>query len=183
MDKKIKEIAKILHAGGVGVLPTDTLYGLVGLATNKKAVAKIKKLKKRSAGKPFIVLISGLKDLAKLGVKYNKATGQILAKIWPGPISVAFSKNFSARWPKNKFLNELIKQTGPLVAPSANPEGLPPASTMTEAKNYFQDEVDFYLSAERKLTGQPSTLISIKNGRINVLREGKYGNNKLRTIQ
>lgn len=172
-------IIKILKAGGVGVLPTDTLYGLVGLAKNKKATGKIKKLKQRSAGKPFIILISSLKDLEKFKIKLNPKTKEILEKIWPGPVSVALSKNLSFRLPKNKFLIDLIKKTGPLVAPSANPEGLAPASTITEAKEYFRDKVNFYLSAKRKLTGQPSTLISIKKGQITILRHGKY---KLRGV-
>jgi len=172
--QELDNIVKILKSGGVGVLPTDTLYGLVGRAEDKKAVLRIKKLKKRSAGKPFIILISSLKDLAKLGVKLDEATGQILAKIWPGPVSVAFTKNFSARWPKNKLLTEIIKKTGPLVAPSANPEGLTPASTITEARKYFSDRVNFYLSANKKLTGQPSTLIKLEKGKVKILRQGQF---------
>ncbi|MCX6712488.1 MAG: L-threonylcarbamoyladenylate synthase, partial [Candidatus Vogelbacteria bacterium] len=135
MDKN-ENIAKILKHGGVGVLPTDTLYGLVGRALDKKAVAKIKRLKNRSAGKPFIILISSLKDLVKFGIKLDKKTESFLMSVWPGPVSVIINK-IAFRWPKNKFLNNLIKKTGPIVAPSANPEGLAPASTIAEAKNYF----------------------------------------------
>lgn len=176
-----------LKQGGVGVIPTDTLYGLVARAEDKQTVAKVKRLKKRSVGKPFIILISSLKDLEKFnlpagrqGIKLGPEDKKILTKIWPGPVSVALSAKFSFRWPKNKFLLELIKKTGPLVAPSANPEGLAPASTIKEAKKYFQGRVNFYLSAGRKLTGQASTLISLKNGKIKILRYGKY---KLRGIQ
>ncbi len=163
-----------LKGGGVGVIPTDTLYGLVARAEGKEAVAKVKKLKGRSQGKPFIILISSIRDIEKFGVKLSLADRGILAKLWPGPVSVAFNKRLSFRWPKNKFLVELIKKTGPLVAPSANPEGSPPATTLSEARNYFQNKVDFYLSNGKKLTGQPSTLIKLKNGKIEILRQGKY---------
>lgn len=187
MEKaKVTNIIKILKKGGIGVLPTDTIYGLVGRAEDKKAVVRIKRLKKRSADKPFIILISSLKDLEKFKIKLNGEDKKILLKIWPGPVSVAFSPKLSFRWPKNKLLAEIIKKTGPLVAPSANPEGLAPSSTITEAKNYFGPEVDpakygvnFYLSAKKKLTGQPSTLISLKNGppaqasKIEILRQGR----------
>ena len=180
MEKaKITNVIKILQKGGIGVLPTDTIYGLVGRAEDKEAVAKIKKFKKRSTGKPFIVLISSLKDLEKFGIKLNPEDRKILVKIWPGPVSVAFSPKLSFRWPKNKLLTEIIKKTGPLVAPSANPEGLPPASTITEARAYFSDKVNFYLSNRKKLTGLASTLIGLKNGKIRILRYGKY---KLRGI-
>lgn len=176
----------MLKKGGVGVIPTDTLYGLVARAEDKQAVAKVKKLKKRGQGKPFIILISSLKDLEKFKIKLDPESKKILDKVWPGPVSIAFSPKLSFRWPKNKFLNELIKKTGPLIAPSANPEGLTPASTIKEAREYFQDGVnptncgvDFYLSAGKKLKGLPSTLISLKNGKITILRYGKY---KLRGI-
>lgn len=169
-----KEITKILKKGGVGIIPTDTLYGLVARAEDKKAVARVRRLKGRSQGKPFIILISSVRDLEKFKIKLGPESKKILAKIWPGPVSVAFSKKLSFRLPKNKFLVELIKKTGPLVAPSANPEGSPPSSTISEARNYFGNKIDFYLSNGKKLSGQPSTLISLENGSINILRQGKY---------
>jgi L-threonylcarbamoyladenylate synthase len=172
--KRIASAIESLKRGGVGVLPTDTLYGLVGQALNKSAVAKIKRLKKRSVGKPFIILISSLKDLEKFNVKLSPEGQKVLQKIWPGPVSVAVTSKLSFRLPKNKFLVELIKKTGPLVAPSANPEGLPPAKTIAEARNYFGDKIDFYLSASKKLSSQPSTLISLKKGKVLILRQGKY---------
>ncbi len=172
-----------LKKGGVGVIPTDTLYGLVARAEDKRAVAKVKKLKKRSQGKPFIILISSLRDLEKFKVKLDLEDKKILNKIWPGPVSVALSPKLSFRLPKNKFLNELIKKTGPLIAPSANPEGLAPASTITEARDYFpvkspgshgaNQGIDFIVSAKKRLSGQPSTLIRIKNNKIEILRQGR----------
>jgi L-threonylcarbamoyladenylate synthase len=181
-NSKLTGIIKILKTGGIGVVPTDTLYGLVGQAKNPETIKRIAKLKKRGKGKPFIILISSLKDLAKFGVKPDKKTLDFLREIWPGPVSVALTKKLSFRLPKNKLLIGLIKKTGPLVAPSANPEGLPPATTMAEAKRYFGDPVksakadhgaSFYLSAGKKLSGQPSTLIKIKNGKIEILRQGR----------
>jgi L-threonylcarbamoyladenylate synthase len=185
--KRAENIAKILKNGGIGVLPTDTLYGLVGRAEDKKAVSRVKKLKQRSAGKPFIVLISGLKDLTKFKIKLDKKTESFLKTIWPGPVSIILEsksekfkylhlgkKTLAFRWPKNELLNTIIKQTGPLVAPSANPEGSPPAETTKQAKKYFGNQVDFYLSAGKRLSGQPSTLIKLTDEKIEVLRQGRY---------
>jgi L-threonylcarbamoyladenylate synthase len=173
-NKKINEIIKSLRQGGVGIIPTDTLYGLVGRAEDKKVVAQIVKLKKRSKGKPFIILISSLNDLEKFGVKINKKTSDFLKTIWPGPVSVALSSRLSFRLPKNKLLIKIIKKTGPLVAPSANPEGFPPATTIAEAKNYFGNQINFYLAANKKLNNQPSTLIKIEKDKIKILRPGRY---------
>ncbi len=68
MFKADKSTIKILKDGGVGVLPTDTLYGLVGSALREKTVERIYKIKNRSAGNPFIILISKIKEssLAKI---------------------------------------------------------------------------------------------------------------------
>lgn len=80
-------------------------------------------------------------------------------------------KSIAFRLPEKKFLKNLIKKTGPLVAPSANPEGEEPAQNITEAKKYFGDKVDFYVSGRIK-NNLPSTLVEIKNGKIKILRKG-----------
>ena len=70
--------------------------------------------------------------------------------------------NFLAfRLPADAPLRQFIYRTGPLVAPSANLEGLPPATTIEEAQNYFGDKVDFYIDGG-KMEGSPSKLIKKK---------------------
>lgn len=188
MMKKIdQKIINILKSGGVGVLPTDTIYGLVGLALNKKTVGKIYKLKKRSPRKPFIILIADVNDLKKFGVALDETVKKVLSEFWPGPVSVILkcpklkkelsylyplNKTMAFRCPNMKWLNVLLEKTGPLVAPSANPEGLPSTETIKQAKKYFGDKVDFYFDAGT-IKNSPSTLISLDNGKIEVLRQGK----------
>lgn len=169
---KHDNIIKILKNDGVGVLATDTIYGLVGSALSKKAVERIYKLKKRTPNKPFIILISNLNDLNYFNIKINSSTKKLLQKIWPNPVSVVI-KNLAFRIPDKSDLLEILKQTGPLIAPSVNPEGLSPSQTITDAKKYFGNNVDFYLDSG-KLVSEPSTLIKIKNGKINILRQGSY---------
>jgi tRNA A37 threonylcarbamoyladenosine synthetase subunit TsaC/SUA5/YrdC len=70
MDRKISEIIK---KNGVGVLPTDTLYGLVGSAFSKEAVDRIYDLKSRNEKKSLIILISSIEDLEKFGVKITES--------------------------------------------------------------------------------------------------------------
>ena len=81
------------------------------------------------------------------------------------------------RLPDNHLLRSLIKQTGPLVAPSANLEGQAEAKTIAAAKKYFGDKIDFYLDAGTK-ESLPSTLIKIENDKIIVLRKGAVDVNK-----
>ena len=176
----------MIKAGKVGIIPTDTLYGLVGSALNKETVERIHHLKKRSEAKPFIILISSLEDLKLFNIQVSKKIKGLLERVWPNPVSVILpcpedkftylhrgTKSLALRIPKDQKLLEILQQTGPLVAPSANPEGKPPAQTIEEAKNYFGGSIDFYVNGG-KLSNQPSTLIKVKNNHIITLREGAF---------
>jgi L-threonylcarbamoyladenylate synthase len=181
-----KNYQEILMQGGVGILATDTIYGLVGSALSPKIVQRIYKLRHRNPKKPFIILISSLKDLKLFNIKIDPKTEKILKRLWPNKISIILpcrSKKFfylhrgtnslAFRLPKNKNLIQLLKKTGPLVAPSANPEGQPPATTISEAKKYFGNNVDFYLNS-RKIKNSPSILIKINKNKISILRQGDF---------
>lgn len=184
MKKNYKDIIDILLKNGVGILPTDTLYGLVGQAFSKKAVERISRLKNRKDKNPFIILISSHEDLNLFGIKIDKVIEDILRKYWPGKVSIILpcnneelaylhmgTKSLAFRMPDKRNLLSLLKETGPLVAPSANYSGEKPALTIEEARVYFSNEVDFYAD-EEKTESLPSTLIKIENGKIMVLREG-----------
>lgn len=184
-DDVRKIISSILLSGGVGIFPTDTLYGVVGSALNKKTVERIYKLRKRDLKKPMIILISSLKDLEIFGLKITSEQKKILKEIWPGKISVILdcplkkfsylhrgTKTLALRLPKDKWLVNFLKKTGPLVAPSANISGEKPAGTFAETKKYFGEKVDFYID-KGKIKSKPSTLIKLdENGKIKVLRQG-----------
>ena len=175
-------------------MPTDTIYGIVGSALKKKTVERIYELRRRNSQKPMIILIGSMADLKKFGVKIGVQERKILNRIWPrlrqgyggqaGKVSVILpckSKKFSYlhrgtksiafRLPKPRWLKELLANTGPLVAPSANWEGETPARTIKEAKKYFGVKVDFYFDAGRRVS-KPSTLLTIKDGGLKVLRKG-----------
>lgn len=169
MDKLIN----LLKKGGVAVIPTDTVYGIVGSALNKKTVKEIYKLRKRSKTKPFIILISSLNDLKIFDVSLTKVQTEFLKEVWPNPLSVVLH-NLAFRIPKDKWLMNLLKKAGPLVAPSANIEGENPAENIEDARKYFHEKVDFYLDKGR-INSQPSTLIELeKDGSYKILREGKF---------
>ncbi len=181
---EIEKVEKILKNYGVGVVPTYTLYGLVGSALSKKAVERIYKLKKRDPKKPMIVLIGSLGNLGRFGIKIDQKTRKILGKYWPGKVSIILpcpskkfaylhrgGKTLAFRLPDKKDLQDLLKKVGPVVAPTANPEGLKPAKMIKEARRYFGDSIDFYLDQGR-LDSLPSTLTRIEEGKIEVLRQG-----------
>lgn len=179
-------IIKILKDGGIGVLPTDTIYGLVGSALSKEAVEIIYHLKNRTPDKPLIILISSLTDLELFHIRLPEKVKKLLEEIWPNPLSIVlpcleekfvylhrWTQTLAFRMPDDQKLLRMLTQTGPIVAPSANPEGEPPAENIKQAENYFGDKVDFYLDGG-ELSSKPSTLIKIDGEKITVLREGAF---------
>ncbi len=175
-------IAGILRKGGVGIIPTDTLYGIVASALDPRAVARIYRLRRRNPKKPSIVLIGDPGDLISFGVRPTAAQKKVLGKLWPGKFSIVFKVRTSRyldrgtgtlafRLPASTALRRFLHIAGPIIAPSANFEGEPPALTVKEAKRYFGDKVDFYVGAGRE-NGKPSTVVTFKDGRLKVLRPG-----------
>ncbi len=169
-----------LKAGQVGVLPTDTIYGIVGSALRPGTVRRIYSLRKRDPKKPMIILIGDMRDLARFGAVPDRRTKKVLRRVWPGKVSVILSaKKFrylhrgtntlAFRLPKPNWLRALLRATGPLVAPSANFEVEQPARTIAGAKRYFGDRVEFYVDFG-EMASKPSKLISVRRGVVAVLR-------------
>lgn len=156
-----------LKAGGIGVIRTDTLYGVVAAALNSEAVEKVYVVKGRTPTKSPIVLIGSLDQLID---EYDEATLAHIGELWPGKNSVILPSAHGPEWltrgnasiayrlPADKQLRELLEKTGPLIAPSANPEGQLPAKTIQEAYDYFGDTVDFYVDGGAVIDDTPSKL-------------------------
>ncbi len=164
------EIIRLLKSGGIGVIRTDTLYGLVGRADDEVAVQRIYDLKHRDEAKSPIVLI-GLTDQV-----YDEPTEQakhVIAGSWPGKISIILPSENAPEWirrdnasvayrlPDDVALRQLLRNTGPLVAPSANPEGEEPAMDIHQAAAYFGSGVDFYVDGGTVTDSTPSQLIRV----------------------
>lgn len=183
MDRDIDEAAEMLKEGGVGVLPTDTLYGLVGYALDPDVVARIYDLKERDPEKPLIVLIADIAQLEELGVVLSSELEEKLGAYWPGKNTIIIEtvdeqfsyldrgfRKIAFRLPDDESLRELIRATGPLVAPSANVEGAPPAKNIEEARAYFGTSVDFYVDGG-VLEGPASSIILFDGDEVITVRE------------
>ncbi len=169
----------LLREGAVGIMPTDTVYGLVARAQDQRAVERLYNLKQREQ-KPAPVIAESIDQLVALGIKrrYLKA----VEEYWPGPISVIvphsinyLSQGLGAqpfRIPDGLELRQLLKLTGPLLATSANLPGQPVSVTLSQAKAYFDDKVDFYVDGGDLSNNLPSTIIRIVDDAIEVIREG-----------
>jgi L-threonylcarbamoyladenylate synthase len=179
---KDKRLAVILGSGSIGVLPTDTLYGLVCIASDVKAVSRLYKIKSREK-KPGTIVASSIEQLVHLGIKRRYLTA--VSQYWPGPISIVVPTDnpdleyvdmgvgsLALRVVADKGLINLLDQTGPLLTSSANMPGKNPANNMAEVQKYFGDSVDFYVDGGDFSDRKPSTLIKIIDDSIEVLRVG-----------
>ena len=184
----LEKAISAINNEGIVVFPTDTLYGILGSAFSKKAVERIYGVKGRNTKKPLIVLTSKISGLKKFGVR---EIPKELKKIWPGKVTVILptkkfpyihrgSNSIAFRIPKDKNLLKFLAKTGPLVAPSANPEGKPPAKNIVEAKRHFGDKVDLYVAG--RVGGKPSTIVKYQSNKWTLIRPGAVKPNIIKSI-
>jgi L-threonylcarbamoyladenylate synthase len=172
---------QLLKPGAIGVIPTDTVYGVVARATDQQAVERLYMLKQRDA-KPGTLIAANIDQLVELGLKRRYLTA--IEQWWPGALSVVIPcgdelsylhrglRSLAVRIPDKADLLELLEATGPLLTSSANHPGQPTAHTVAEAKDYFGDEVDFYVDGGDLSKHQPSTVVRIVDDAIEILRDG-----------
>lgn len=170
-----------LKSGAVGVIPTDTIYGVVARAADAVAVARLYKLKHRDH-KPGTIIAADIDQLVELGLKRRYLTA--VEQWWPGALSVVIpcgdelaylhqgKRSLAVRIPNKPDLTNLLKTTGPLLTSSANHPGQAAAHTVAEARDYFGNEVDFYEDGGDLSDHKPSTVVRIVDDAIEILRPG-----------
>ena len=109
---QINEICELLKSRKIGVLPTDTIYGLHCLASDSALLTKIYALKQRPEGTPVITIISSIKQLQPFDVVKDTFVQEQMAKFWPGPntliLKTLAGPTRSFRMPNNAFLQSCI---------------------------------------------------------------------------
>lgn len=183
-----QNLVKILKSGVV-VMPTDTIYGIVGSALSVSAVNRVYDLRRRAPEKPCIILIGDVSELEKFSITLSEAQKKKI-KEFTEPTSFILdlpageagcseekfaylhcgTKTLAFRLPQEPFLRKMLLKTGPLIAPSANTEGLPSAQNIAEAKKYFDDGVDLYIDGG-EIKGKASRIVKLhKDGLVDILR-------------
>lgn len=176
-------LADCLNQGGVVVIPTDTMYGIVARASDQRAVERVYRVRGRAPQKPCIMLVADRWQISDTTL-WTQKHKELAETYWPGALSLVApvakipeylhrgTHTMAYRVPAHRDLNWLLSRTGPLIAPSANPEGLPPATTISEAQAYFGDRVDGYVDAGTLDGDSPSTVAGVQNGEIVLFRQG-----------
>jgi L-threonylcarbamoyladenylate synthase len=176
-----EQLISLLARGEVCVIPTDTVYGVVGKLSSPAAVAKIYAVKQRDPGKPVGTILAA--SIAQVAALTTKSALKLAAEFWPGPTSVIVpadstyeyahkgENSLAIRIPASETLRALLIQTGPLASSSANLQAQEPATTVAEAKEYFGDNIPLYIDGGDLSNRAPSRIVRIENdGQLTVVR-------------
>lgn len=164
-------IIKCLLKNLVGIIPTDTVYGLVGIYGNVDVAHKIARLKFQKIVKPIAVIVSSI-AMAKSIAVVNKKAIDLWKQSLPGkltlilPSKVKIQKTIAIRITVNSWLVNIINQTGPLYATSANIHGEKP---ITNIKDNILD-ADFIVEGNT-INNEPSTIIDLTNDKYQIIRQ------------
>ncbi len=185
------DITTTLNKGGVVVMPTDTIYGIVARAEDEAAVTRVYKIRNRDIHKPCIILIGEINELKKFSIHISKEQESVLNQNWPfdtaqdlRPTSIILdcpdekfeylhrrTQTLAFRVPIQKDLREFLMKSGPLIAPSANLATRSPSENIIEAESYFGNSVDLYVDGGL-IMGKASKVIKLhKDGTMSIIRE------------
>ena len=176
---------EMLDAGGIVVVPTDTVYGLAARPGDERAVSAVYRVKGRPEGMHLPVLAASLDQVRALGVEFNAAARTLARMWWPGPLTLAFGfasgdarpawlagrEEVAVRIPDHAFLRAVLSGTGVLVVTSANPHGAPTPRTAEDVAARLGASVDLIVDGG-PLAEVPSTLVNVRGILPIVEREG-----------
>ncbi len=165
--------------------PTDTVYGIGANIFDEEAIRKIYKTKHRSINKPLAVLCANKQQILQVVNEIPKDIELLIEQFMPGALTVILSKNpnvpvyvnsgletIGVRIPKHEVALEILKAIGPLATTSANISGEDNIIVGEDVIELLGSEVDIIINGGVTEIGIPSTVVTIENQEIKVLREG-----------
>jgi tRNA threonylcarbamoyl adenosine modification protein (Sua5/YciO/YrdC/YwlC family) len=180
----VDKAVDLLKEGGVIAYPTDTIYGFGCDMYNKKAIQRIYQIKKRDTQKPFSFICSDLKNISLYAQVTNPAY-KIMKRCLPGPytfilpgtklvpkIMTTKRKTVGIRVPDNNICLALVRTLGnPIISTSVGFSGQEVLSDPSLIEETFGSQIDLTIDGGI-LANQPSTIISLINEEVEVIREG-----------
>lgn len=199
-EESLAEASRIVSAGGLVVIPTDTVYGVACDPCNEAAVKRIYHIKNRPAFKALQVLLASTDDIEALGLDMPAPLNRLAAAFLPGafsPIALARpectlvtvreassgERTQGIRVPNSALSLRILRATGALAASSANRSGEQSAQSVEEAVGAFGDSVDLYLDGGATQGHVSSTVVAAdphaRDG-IAIVREGVISQGAIR---
>jgi L-threonylcarbamoyladenylate synthase len=185
-DVAVKRAAKLLRAGEIVALPTETVYGLAANAFDEKAVAKIFQIKGRPANNPIIVHVASLEMAGRCVKDWPNNADQLARAFWPGPLTLVLPRakeipdNVTAggatvgvRWPSHPLIQAVIRRCDfPLAAPSANLSGRISPTSAEHVRKQLGGKILLIVDGGPSQVGIESTVLDLTVSPPQVLRPG-----------
>jgi tRNA threonylcarbamoyl adenosine modification protein (Sua5/YciO/YrdC/YwlC family) len=182
--RHIGRVVETLKQGGVIAYPTDTTYGIGCDIFNRRGIKNIYQIKQRDARKPFSFICADLSDAANYAHVSNFAF-KIMKRHLPGPYTFVLEatrivpdslttrqKTVGIRIPDDEIAMAIVRELGhPLVTTSANLTGEAPLHDPLEIDTAMGHMLDIVIDGGIRY-GDPSTVISLIDDKIEVIREG-----------
>jgi L-threonylcarbamoyladenylate synthase len=189
------EAKEALSSGALVVMPTDTVYGVAADAFDAAGVRRLLRAKGRGRSMPTPVMIGSIDTMRALATSLTAETRELAAAMWPGALTIICRQQPSLRWdigdsrgtvalrvPAHDDAIELLLDNGPLAVSSANTTGMPPATTIEEARGMLQETVDVYLDAGPTPGPTASTIVDATGSTLRVIRLGVVSVAELRAV-
>lgn len=185
-DKSIAKAVAILRGGGVVAIPTETVYGLAGDATNGLAVARIYETKGRPSFNPLICHVSDMAMAEQLAI-FDPISRNLAETFWPGPLTLilplatqspvhalvtAGLTTVGVRMPQGAARTLISAFGKPLAAPSANASGHISATSASAVNDDLGQKITLILDGGVSPVGVESTIIKVEEGVVRMLRPG-----------
>jgi L-threonylcarbamoyladenylate synthase len=188
-DGAVRRAVELLRQGEAVALPTETVYGLAANALREDAVLKIFQAKARPRFDPLIVHLpdaESIETVAFIDESVRSTFQKLVNRFWPGPLTFVFPrrapipdlvtsglKTVAVRLSAHSVLSEIIQNFGePLAAPSANRFGRISPTTAAHVQEELDGLIPLVVDAGPTTHGLESTIIALRNGRIEILRRG-----------
>lgn len=182
--ENIRRAAEIVRAGGLAILPTETVYGVAARADSAGAMSRLHAAKGRDESKRVAYFAEGIAAIREAGIPVEEIAERLAAAFWPGPLTMVL-RNRSGGWdgfrvPDHPVALAWVRELGVLPAvTSANRSGEPPARTAQEAWMALAPHVELALDAGPAAVGLASTVVRVRDGALEILREGPIGREAL----
>lgn len=190
------EAATMLREGKLVAFPTETVYGLGARLFDEEGIRSVFQAKGRPSDNPLIVHVSSLLQVEAIAQEIPSIFYRLAQLFWPGPLTVVLKKqphvsllvsggldSIAIRMPSHPMALELINQVGaPLVAPSANLSGRPSPTQASHVLEDLEGSIAAVLDGGECPLGVESTVISLLEDEIVILRPGSIGKEELEKV-
>ena len=186
-EEDVRRAADLLRDGRVIGLPTETVYGLAARADDSEAVDRIYELKRRPREKKLSLLIPDPSAWQKHVGKLPPAAQALADEFWPGPLTLVVpgdsGDTIGLRCPDMEVTRRVLRMADvPVVAPSANLSGEPPAVTADEVMETFEGRIPAVVDGGRAPMEVSSTVVQVEtDGTLTILREGGLSEEEVRS--